>query len=335
MTSCVLLSAQAQSVSPAMFMPSPLGVILTVGQWILFENRRVYYIQVQGQGATPAEARNNGFRLAVEQAIGTLISSETEVHNGRMVRDEIISYAAGFVERFEIDKTESTAQGAAVTMRVWVGRSALADRLLNKSETSGQVDGASASVKLQSINQERATGDRLVATVLRDFPRRAFDIDLKTTKINRVQRQPVLEIPFSIRWNRDYLRSLWTALEATSVRTSKPVAIIGVNSGSLFGFGGQARYDDSVKYKQIVETMGQSDPQVMITLRSNTDLVLSQICTGWNPWNFTEFSMYNQTVFVNGAFRLNAVAQIPVDPQVLESLSRIQLDVVNQSFCPK
>jgi hypothetical protein len=54
-------------------------------------------------------------------------------------------------------------------MRVWVKRSALADRLLNRTEQSGQVDGARASVQLQTINQERATGDALLATGAKRF----------------------------------------------------------------------------------------------------------------------------------------------------------------------
>jgi hypothetical protein len=44
--------------------------------------------------------------LAVEQALGTLISSETEVNNGRIVRDEIVSYASGYVDRFDIVSTQ-------------------------------------------------------------------------------------------------------------------------------------------------------------------------------------------------------------------------------------
>jgi hypothetical protein len=332
---CVALSAPAQVITPNMFLPSPLGIVLTVGQWIIFDNRRVYYIEVVGQGSTVAEARNNGFRLAVEQAIGTLISSETEVQNGRIVRDEIISYAAGFVDRFEIVKTDATPQGQAVTMRVWVGRSALADRLLNRSETAGQIDGAGASIRLDTMNRERATGDQLVATVLRDFPRRAFDIELRPASVKREQRRAVLEVPFVITWNKDYLRSLWTALEATGVRTSRPAAIIGLSSGSLFGFGGQARYDDTAKYDMIMSTMSRNQPAVMISLRSDHDRVLYQRCDLWGPWNFAEFSIYAATVFVDGSYKLRATAQIPVTNEVLEKTGKVHVEVVNPAACPK
>jgi hypothetical protein len=125
-------TAQAQlgGAVGAAIMPSPLGIVLTVGKWIYDASTRkqVYYIEVAGQGSNPTEARDNGFRLAVEQAIGSLISSETEVQNGRIVRDEIISYASGFVDRFEIIETRTTGTGTLVFMRVWVKRSDLSDR---------------------------------------------------------------------------------------------------------------------------------------------------------------------------------------------------------------
>ena len=137
-------------------------MIITIGQWIYQGTERVYYIEVAGQGADAEEARKNGFRLAVEQAIGSLISSESEVQNGRLIRDEIISYAAGYVSNFEIVSTENVNRGSRVVMRVWVKRSALANRLLNESKQSGQVDGATAAVSFKTIVNERQTGDQLL-----------------------------------------------------------------------------------------------------------------------------------------------------------------------------
>lgn len=327
-------NAHAQ-ITGAMFMPTPLGVILSIGQWIRFETKQVYYIEVAGDGPTEAEARTNGFRLAVEQAIGSLISSETEVQNGRLVRDEIINYAAGYVEKFEIVNVRNYNGGVRVTMKVWVVRSALADRLLNKSEKSGEIDGARASVQLATLNQERASGDRLVAQVLKDFPRRAFDIDLQPADIVRDQRQAAIEIPFKITWNQDYLRSLWAALDATSSKTSTPVAVIGLNSGSLFGFGGQARYDDPTKYQLLVNTMVNPKPAVLFTLKSADNQILYRQCSWWTPWNFVETSIYRPTAFVNGSAKVRATARIPVSLPVLEAVNRVEIDVVNEAQCSK
>lgn len=340
--------AQANPAVLALITPSPLGVVLTVGKWIVMrDTRRVYYIEVEGHGATPTEARDNGFRLAVEQALGTLISSETEVVNGRVQRDEIISYAAGFVDAFDLVDTTTTAQGQTqVRMKVWVGRSALSDRLLNRSERAGQVDGARATVQLQTLNQERVTGDRLLQQVLTDFPKRAFDIDLKPTDLVRQNRSAQMELNFTVKWNQDYLRSLWTALEATAHRGGTPVSIVGVNSGSLFGFGGQARFDDLQKYQAVVRSLVGTAPAVMVTVRGASQQVLYAACFQYQELDhqaryavttqrFVELSPYAATAFVNGAYRMKSRIQIPINAAVLSQASTVNMDIVPQNQCPK
>lgn len=340
--------AQAQ-VNPGVLMvfkPTPLGMLLTAGQWILLsDNKRVYYIEVAGLGDTAEQARSNGFRLAVEQALGTLISSETEVANGRIVRDEIISYAAGFVDRFEITSTKLTTKGQTeVVMKVWVARSALADRLLNRSERSGEVDGARASVQLQTLNQERATGDALLQQVLNDFPRRAFDIDLKPTDILRQNRSALIDINFKLSWNRDYLRSLWTALEATGIKSNRPTSTVIVNGGGwLGGFGGAAKYDDNVKAELITNRMYVQGPAVLVTIRGATREVLFSSCYLYQELdNFAQYAVTAQRfvefgqgfIRFNGHYVMPGRIQIPVGPEVLSRANTVDMDVVLRKQCP-
>lgn len=350
--SLVLGLAHANPAVITMITPSPLGVILTVGHWIVTkDNRRLYYIEVEGRGATAVQARDNGFRLAVEQALGTLISSETEVVNGRIQRDEIISYASGFVDRFEIIDADLVPDGQGhlqgrTRMRVWVSRSSLSDRLLNRSAQSGQVDGARASVQLQTLNQERATGDALLQQVLTDFPRRAFDIELRPTDIIRQNRSAQMELEFSLKWNQDYLRSLWTALEATAYRGSNPVSVIGVNSGSMFGFGGQARFDDTFKYEQLIRTMVISEPSVLLTLRGDGG-ILHQACYHWPELDnqarysgdtgrrFVQLNTYKPYVFLDGGYRMRGRIQVPITSETLKRATAVDLDIIPQKQCPK
>jgi hypothetical protein len=345
---CFLSTAQAQlsgAVGAAM-VPSPLGIVLTVGKWVYdaATRKQVYYIEVAGQGTNPTEARDNGFRLAVEQALGTLISSETEVQNGRIVRDEIISYAAGFVDRFEITETRTASAGTLVFMRVWVKRSDLSDRLLNRSEQSGQVDGARASVQLQTLNQERATGDALLQQVLNDFPKRAFDIELKPTDIVRQNRSAVVELNFKLSWNRDYLRSIWAALEATGQRTNRPTSTIIVNGGGWFGgFGGAARYDDNRKFELLANRMYVQGPTVMVTIRGPGREVLFSSCYLYQELdNMAQYHVTTQRFveFGNGYARLNGHyvmpgrIQIPVGAGVLAQAHSVDMDVVLRAQCP-
>ena len=341
-------TAQAQLgvVTGAALMPSPLGVAMTVGKWIYdaVTRQQVYYIEVAGNGATTAQARNNGFRLAVESALGSLISSETVVLNGQIQRDEIVSYAAGFVDRFETIDTRTGPDGVTVIMRVWVKRSALADRLLNRSEQSGQVDGARASVQLQTINQERATGDALLQQVLNDFPRRAFDIKMEPANVNRQNRTAVLDIVFRLGWNQDYLRSLWTALDATSQRRGPPVATITVSGGTLFGrWGGQAHFDDPHKLNMLVNRMIGSSPALLVTVRGSARETLFASCYLLQELDHQPDYWINQDRFVRAGSNFAQVAtsyqykgqvQIPVNTALLAQVTTVDMDIVIRNSCP-
>ncbi len=345
LTATPVSHAQIGPVTAQMLVPSPLGVVLTVGQWLIFsDNKKIYYIEVAGRGRNATEARDNGFRLAVEQALGTLVSSETEAQNGRIVRDEIISYAAGYVDRFTIVSTGTVGNQTEVIMKVWVGRSALADRLLNRSEKSGEVDGARASVQLQTLNQERVTGDALLQQVLNDFPKRAFDIDLKPTDIVRQNRSAIVEVNFKLSWNRDYLRSLWTALEATGQKTSRPVSTIVVNGGGWFGgFGGAARYDDNVKFELLANRMYVQGPSVMVTIRGQAREVLFSSCYLYQELdNMAQYNVTTQRfvefghghVRLNGHYVMPGRIQIPVGPDVLSRAHTVDIDIVLRKQCP-
>ena len=338
--------AQVAPVATQMLVPSPLGAVLMIGKWIYDSQTRqeVYYIEVAGDGDSAQQARMNGFRLAVEQAIGTLISSETEVQNGRIVRDEIISYSAGFVDRFEVINEKITARGVRVSMRVWVRKSALSDRLLNRTQQSGQVDGARAGVQLQTLNQERATGDALLQQVLNDFPRRAFDIELKPTDVVRQNRSAIVEVNFKLSWNQDYLRSLWTALEATSQRTNRPVAIVTLNSGGWFGgFGGTANYDDHHKLVLLADRMLSTLPSVLVTMRGPGRELLFSSCYMYQELDNQEHynvnrnrfvGFYNSGAHVNGLMKLNGRIQIPVASDILGRINSVDMDVVVRGQCP-
>jgi NOL1/NOP2/fmu family ribosome biogenesis protein len=333
---------------PQLFIPSPVGMVITVGKWIwdVSTQEQVYYIEVAGEGATVAEAKNNGFRLAVEQAIGTIIASESEANNGQLTRDEIISYASGHVDKFEIASQQATPIGVQTVMKVWVRRSSLSNRLLNRSEKVGEVDGARASVQLSTIGAERATGDQLVASVLRDFPKRAFDIDLKNTELKYGNRQGVLEVPFRLSWNKDYLASLWAALEATAQKSSNPMSQVSISPGGWFrGFGGTARYDDYAKYTLVNSVLVGSRPAVLITIKNAGNRAISRQCYFWpeldhndgyvvRPNKFVFIAPYGNSTTINGGFRLDAVALIPTTPELLATASRVDIDIVPKISCP-
>lgn len=59
-------------------------------------------LTVSGQGQTLDEAKQNALRNAIELAFGTFISSNTEILNDELVKDEIVSVSNGNIQKFEV-----------------------------------------------------------------------------------------------------------------------------------------------------------------------------------------------------------------------------------------
>lgn len=343
----VAFTAHGQTVvpfSPGMFIPSPVGVVITLGTWIYDANtqQQVYYVTVAGDGVTPEQARLNGFRVAVEQAVGSLIASETTVVNQRITRDEIISYAAGSVDRYEIVKTEPGPAGIRMTMRVWVRKSALANRLFNESKKEAEVDGDRASVQLSTRQYERGNGDQLLNTVLADYPNRAFKFNIDRTRVMMDPfRTGLLQIPFSLRWSPEYIDSLWTALSAT--RHAQPYYFeVMLPSKNWFGFGGRVGYQDAPRYNLLFNKFFNTNPPVILIELKDPDqrtifaecqyapqLTNQAVKTGPNAVPGTSLG-----IVINDAFSMTSQANITVTPELLARVATVNLAVVNYNTCP-
>lgn len=209
----------AQALDKSALMPSPLGIALTVGTWLMKDRVEVYYVQVESTGATAQSARENGFRLATNMAVGSLVMSQTQVNNGSIAQHEIINYSSGFIHDFRVITSRPGGEGVTVKMDVWVSKSIIADRVLNVSRDQAQVEGGRISAQIQSWQQERTTGDRVLETVLADYPQRAFDIAVGQTRVVAdEQRKTFLVVPVTIGWNSTYLKSLTEALKTVNHR---------------------------------------------------------------------------------------------------------------------
>lgn len=324
-----LVTGIAQAQVPTLLMPNPLGIAITIGQWIYRGGEKVYYIEVVGQGATLEQARQNGFRLAVEEAIGSLVASEAEVQNGRLARDEIINYSAGYVSKFQLIREETGPLGNKVTMQVWVKRSALADRLLNESKKSGEIEGATAAVSFQTINQERQTGDRLLGTVLNDFPRRAFDITIGASRVTfGSDRKARLEIPVTINYNKHYLNSLWAALDATQNSGARYCEITVANSGT-------ATYGDKVKFDMVASAMIYSNPSIRVDLISSQNQVIRtvywqvpiQVQQGMRTQKWFSLGIAPFQMEINNNPGYTTVVIEDIDSAILTQINRVNMAV--------
>jgi hypothetical protein len=345
-----LFTAQAQTAADVAvaLIPGPYGIVLSVGRWLIKDNQQVFYIQVEGRGATPDQARANGFRLAVEQTVDNLILSETEVRGARIRRDDIITYSSGFVNKFTVLSVQHDTD-YRVRMDVWVGKSQIAQRLLNQSVSGAKIDGERLATQAETIAHERTQGNRVLATVLADFPGRAFDISVGQSHVNfSDQRALSITVPVTVSWNYNYVISLWEALSAVSRPTghSAMTVLLKPPQNLFMNWDGSLMFDDLQYMQQLVsKTVRDQQPMLQLTVFNRFGDAVSVTCQNFVFSNMDAMEhvrpdRYLMTVAGNTAtidqrYKMTMSWQVNFaqNYQAVRDLDRVQAKMLTESDC--
>lgn len=339
---------------------STLSVALTVGQWLLKNRTQTFYIQVEAKGINDNEARRNGFVLAVEQAVGTLVLSEREADKKQLIKNDVYNYSSGYVTDYKILSKTTRANESVLVMDVWVSHSAIATRILSRSEKTGQLNGAVASVRVETLLAERAGGDQVVSQVLADFPRRAFDITLGATVLRMDEyRQVLIEIPFSMKWNYDYLTSLHEVLQATAQNPQARncwnhnqdcsnqtyIRVVAQDPTRWTRWQNTLGFNDYQKLHLVNDAVIGSAPVMQLIIRDSERRVIKRDCYRWEvlDWNnsrpyasTTSFAEWrNNQTSINGDLvrESRIVVSMGQNTQALAAVQNIELSVIKSSQC--
>lgn len=79
-----------------------LIIALAINFCTYSQNDKTVTLTVSSQGQTISEAKQNALRDAIEQAFGTFISSNTEILNDELVKDEIVSVSNGNIQDYQV-----------------------------------------------------------------------------------------------------------------------------------------------------------------------------------------------------------------------------------------
>lgn len=268
----------------AALVPSPISIALTVGQWLMKDERKAYYVQVEATAENKEVARNEAFRLAVEMAVGAVVVAETEVKNNELVRKEIVKYSSGYIDNFVIKSEAKVGDRTRLVIDVWVGESKIADRLLNVSKGDGSIDGARIAAQSESMKTEKANAAKLVELVGRDYPARAFDIKVGKTTTTVEGPKILVEVPIMLSWNARYLDSLLETIEKTkdgeggsspSSSGRKYIVSYRKNGGWITHF---AIYKDSQVLLALLKNFVESKPQLRISFKDDANVTVASNC---------------------------------------------------------
>jgi hypothetical protein len=264
---------------------SAFNALSTIGEWIFKGPKKLYQVEVESQGSSLEDAKQNGFKIAVEQAVGALVLSETEVSNQTVIRNDIIRYSSGMIEKYEIKSQSSRGSQVVLVMDVWVSDSRIADRLMTIGKADAVVAGDQIAVRERSHVNEKISGDQVITAVANDFPKRAFDVQIKNTQILRQGRDPQILVNVHLKWSKDYINSLIDALNQTKSGTpnffNNYVSIVGVKRPGIFADYFKAGFDDKEKENILQNRFIEYEPVVQVTaLGTLSSDVLIRNCYG-------------------------------------------------------
>ena len=124
----------------------------------------------RGLGLNAEKALLAALRNAVQQVVGVIVDAETLIKNEKVVKDEILDFSNGFVEKFEKLKEGKNEDGLyEVTIRATVKHRQLIEKLKQAKVHSVKVDGQSLFGATASKMEAAGKGAALLKKGLEDL----------------------------------------------------------------------------------------------------------------------------------------------------------------------
>lgn len=344
-------SAQAQ-IDPTqrLLLNFPFATVITVGQWLIRGQEKVYYIKVTSTSRDEQSAKEQAFRTAVEHAVGSLVVAHTEVDANQLRRNEIISYSSGYVKDYNIlSRTKHQDQSVTIDFEIWVKHSDLDARLFVAKENSKAINGEVLEASHQTLMRERQKGDELLLAVLRDYPTRAYQIDQHSVSVYLDhERRPRIQLKFSISWHQNWLSSLHELLSQTSSRqcwanSCPEMTAFRVTYKNWGGEVANVAYDDRPRFLLLYRELVQSQPSLQVTVTNLDGSIVHHSCINYPELDGNQKPMKvparrltevgNRSVHFNGKNKFVGQIDIALNPEKLVQLGDAKTKIVRLKEC--
>jgi hypothetical protein len=346
----VVSTANAQTALMALT-PNPASVVILAAHIANTWGEKTYYVKVEATGRTEEEARTQGFKGAVEEVIGSLVLKEVEVQKDTVVRNDILNYSSGYVDDYKVLSKTDQGGKVVIVMEVWVKRSKIADRLLSESKAAGKIDGERAVAQQTTLMRERQDGDRALSMVLRDYPRRAFNVELAPTRtVTNPDRTLTVQVPFVVRWDNTYLEGFYELLKKTGdgnntgfclqgpnfyCRDHRNYVTIQTRPGNR-GWQQTVAVNDNVRFALISNTMAEKSPVVIVTVTRKSGSIAHRACYDFaSPGQFVSYDP--ERVHINGFMNVQSVVNLTVDSnfEQVADWDKVTVTVTDPKSCIK
>lgn len=173
------------------------------------------YVTTVGQGQTIDDAKNHAFKLAIEDTLGAIVTSDLEIDYNDVVLNTVTTHSSGYVTDYNIVEIDQINDTYFATVEILVAETRLRDFLL--SDPNAIVDSNVNQAQVETFLTERQSGDMFLRDLFRYYPKHAFQIKMLPHNLKtNPQRQIIIEVPYELRWDYDFLEALNKTLSYVS-----------------------------------------------------------------------------------------------------------------------
>jgi hypothetical protein len=177
------------------------------------QTEKITSVVATGVGTDSDNATRNGIRAAVEQVVGTYISSETIIKNNILLEDKIYSYSDGYVKEMKIISMRTEGGLVYIRIEARVVASELKRRLESLGMTTAKVEGESLYGEAMSKIERGETVEELLFNKLDKLKRSGLVLELGKIKILDPTRDKTkIELPITVKWNQDIVNDLYDTI---------------------------------------------------------------------------------------------------------------------------
>lgn len=303
-------------------------------------------IRVQGIGDTLQQAKENAFKTAVELQVGSVLVTELESSEGKLHRNDIINYSAGYVDNYKIIETSTHNNKILVIVDVYVSSSKIANRILGVGAHNKIFDSNLQDTRYQTYMQSKNNADRLLKSLLDDYPKKAFVVTQYQHRFAvNTQRNPFIEIEFKFNWNYNYLVALNEVLSIIEdgsnglFKTSPGNIVIMAKDPKDFILGkkNHYRFNDFKIMESVKNRFDNNLPRIQLSVYNHNNNIFYTEC--YLPESFTgrKPSLYSMgdTLIVYGNQIENNIIRINLanSNDAVRYIAKMELNVVGHESC--
>ena len=199
------------------------------------EPEKIEKVIVSGIGIDMDKAKQNAIRNAVEQVIGSYISSDTIVQNSTVLKDEVLNYSGGYVIDMKIISHEKNDDGLySVKIEANVISTKLKRKLESLNIATKKIEGKSLFGEAVSKIENQMAGQELLDKVLSKYPQAAYTFEIGKPQI--LSTDPgtgtaKVKIPITIQWDHMYLEELKDVLSKLATSEFKSTDMVALWNG--------------------------------------------------------------------------------------------------------